>query len=138
MSDPKPPAEPSMEAILATVRRIIAEDEFGMAKPSAGAQIVSSDVLELTEALDADGSVRQIPPSLALRGPGQPRGEPRLPPLPDGRIEPAPPRPGIAEPAGRAEAQGSRGAASGDLGRSEPVVSRARETATVSPISTGR
>ena len=82
MPDPKSQADPPMEEILATVRRIIAEDESGTSTPTAG-----GDVLELTEVLEADGSIRHIPPfGTALRGPG----ERREPALGDGRIEPAP------------------------------------------------
>ena len=45
-------------------------------------------MLELTEVLEADGSIRHIPPfGTALRGPG----ERREPALGDGRIEPAAP-----------------------------------------------
>jgi len=89
MSDPKSPADPPMEEILATVRRIIADDESGSSPPAAGAAPASgSDVLELTEALEADGSIRHIPPfGAALRGPGESRNSP----LGDGRIEPAAP-----------------------------------------------
>jgi len=72
-----------MEAILASVRRILAEDERNApARDTVG-------VLELTEALNNDGSVRQVglpsePPAAAV------------PPPPDGRVEPEPPRPGVA------------------------------------------
>src|SRR4051812_28080387 len=95
MSDPKSQAAPPMEEILATVRRIIAEDESGTSTPSgaspptpASRPTVGGDVLELTEALEADGSIRHIPPfGTALRGPGVKRE----PALGDGRIEPAAP-----------------------------------------------
>src|SRR3954465_5732354 len=89
MSDPKSPADPPMEEILATVRRIIADDESGSSPPAArAAPARGSDVLECTEALEADGSIRHIPPfGAALRGPGESRNSP----LGDGRIEPAAP-----------------------------------------------
>lgn len=94
MSDPKPQAEPSMDEILATVRRIIAEDEAGAPAPAANTAIVSSDVLELTEALEPGGNVRHIPAfGTALRS----LGEPRVPPLSGGRIEPAAPRSAAAK-----------------------------------------
>ena len=71
-----------MEAILASVRRILAEDERNApARDTVG-------VLELTEALNDDGSVRQVglpsEPSAAA-----------VPPPSDGRVEPEPPRPEV-------------------------------------------
>jgi len=73
-----------MEEILASIRRIIAEDEKHGAEPLAPARR-DSDVLDLTEAVGEDGSVRHIAPDA-----GPPAA---IPPLPDGRIEPEPPRP---------------------------------------------
>ena len=88
MSDPaappKPSPGPSIEEILASIRRIIAEDEKRDPEPAAAAKR-NSDVLDLTEALEEDGSVRHIAPNAAPAAP--------IPPLPDGRIEPDPPRP---------------------------------------------
>ena len=70
-----------MEAILASVRRILAEDERNApARDTVG-------VLELTEALNDDGSVRQV----GL--PSEPAGRGGSRRLPDGRVEPEPPRP---------------------------------------------
>ena len=87
-----------MEEILATVRRIIAEDELGAGRSPVGPPSIGAQVLELTEALEPDGSVRHLPPfGAALRGPGGPRPAP----MPDGRIEPAPPRPAAAQPEAR-------------------------------------
>jgi uncharacterized protein len=97
MSDTKPQPEPSMEEILAIVRRIIADDESGAAPSFPGAAIVSSDVLELTEAIEADGSVRHLRPFGSAVGSA---GESRTSPLPNGRIEPAPPKPAAAAEAG--------------------------------------
>src|SRR5437763_5580827 len=131
MSDPKSPADPPMEEILATVRRIIAEDESGNSSPAAGAAPASGgDVLELTEALEADGSIRHIPPfGAALRGPGESRNSP----LGDGRIEPAAPNlvggpPERGDPSlGASEAQGqSTPPAGGDA--SAPVDAPSRES----------
>ena len=120
MSDPKPKTEPTMDEILATVRRIIAEDESGNTSASASAPIVSSDVLELTEALEPDGSVRHIEPF------GGSSGHPssaRVPPLLGERIEPAPPRSATAaEIAGRQESQGPSAEANGGAGQREPRV----------------
>jgi uncharacterized protein len=104
MSDPKPKSEPSMDEILATVRRIIAEDESDGAPAPASVPIVSSDVLDLTEALEPDGSVRHIMP---FGGSPPNPNEPRVPPLSGGRIEPEPPRSAAAaETAGRQESPG--------------------------------
>ena len=86
MSDAKPSTEPTMEEILATIRRIIADDERqGVSGPAAPKR--DDDVLVLTEAVESDGSVRHIAPA-ATGGP--------VPPLPGGRVEPEPPRPAIA------------------------------------------
>jgi uncharacterized protein len=68
MSDLKSPPVPSMDEILATVRRIIAEDEELPAARSSGGSAVSDeagdgdDVLELTEAINQDGSTRHLAP----------------------------------------------------------------------------
>jgi uncharacterized protein len=94
MSDLKSPSEPSMEEILATVRRIIAEDELGAARSSGGPPSIDGEVLELTEALEPDGSVRHLPPFGAVPSV---HAEPRPSPMPDGRIEPTPPRPAAAK-----------------------------------------
>jgi uncharacterized protein len=74
-----------MDEILASIRRILAEDERAVFSQSPRAS-ATSDILDLTEALNDDGSVRHIAP-LALVTPEAP------PILPDGRIEPVPPRP---------------------------------------------
>jgi uncharacterized protein len=68
MSDAKLPQNPSMEEIIASIGRILAEDGGPRAlevAPPAG----DEDVLELTEALDADGRVRRIEPRLAAPEP---------------------------------------------------------------------
>jgi cell pole-organizing protein PopZ len=101
MSDPKPQSEPSMEEILATVRRIIADDESG-AGPAAPprAPSIGSDVLELTEALQPDGSVRHLPPFGSRLG-GV--GESRFAPPSDARVEPTPPAASLSEAASEPE-----------------------------------
>jgi hypothetical protein len=86
MSDTKPSTEPTMEEILATIRRIIADDQRQGAAGSVAAKR-DDNVLVLTEAIEADGSVRHIAPAAT--------GSP-VPPLPDGRVEPEPPRPDVA------------------------------------------
>jgi uncharacterized protein len=86
MSDKKSSPEPSMDDILASIRRILAEDEqSAMRRPSPVR--ADSDVLELTEAISDDGSVRHIPPVTPPMA---------TPPLSgrasDDRVEPVPPR----------------------------------------------
>lgn len=118
MSDPKPKSEPSMDEILATVRRIIAEDESDGAPAPASVPIVSSDVLDLTEALEPDGSVRHIAP---FGGSPPNPNEPRVPPLSDGRIEPEPPRSAAAaETADRQESPGRSAEANEGASLREP------------------
>ena len=69
--------EPSMEEILASIRRIISEDSDP--KRSSGTGGREAEVLDLTEMLTADGSVV----SLASRRPGIPTpGEPQSTPEP--------------------------------------------------------
>jgi uncharacterized protein len=93
MSDAKAPPEPSMEEIIATIKRIIAEEEQSGSLAPAGTG-GSSDILELTEAVGDDGTVRHLPPV----GPPRPSPPAETPatPEPGGRIEPAPPRPQAA------------------------------------------
>jgi cell pole-organizing protein PopZ len=71
MSDAKSQPEPSMEEIIASISRIIAEDKrpgdqrTGESKPSGGVSAGAgevSDVLELTQAVNEDGSVRHVTP----------------------------------------------------------------------------
>jgi cell pole-organizing protein PopZ len=89
-----------MEEILASIRRIIAEDERpAESAPAAAAESPDkSDVLELTDALNEDGSVRHLDPAVPA-GPVEPavaEAAPIAPPaLPGGRIEPEPPRHGL-------------------------------------------
>ena len=57
----KSPPEPSMEEIIASISRIITDDK----RPSDPVRPVpeeKSDVLELTEAVNEDGSVRRVTP----------------------------------------------------------------------------
>jgi uncharacterized protein len=83
MSDKKLSPEPSMDEILASVRRILAEDDRPRPSPRVRA---NDEVLELTEAINEDGTTRHIAP-VSLVAPEAPQK------LHDGRIEPAPPRP---------------------------------------------
>jgi uncharacterized protein len=85
MSDRNASLEPSMDEILASIRRILAEDSGAVTHLPPRLR-EGSDVLELTEALNDDGSVRHIAP-VALVSP-----EEQAPTPSDGRIEPVPPR----------------------------------------------
>ena len=76
-----------MDEILASIRRILAEDEQPMLRPPPPRARAASDVLDLTEALNDDGTVRHIAPArLATSEASALR-------LSGGRIEPAPPSP---------------------------------------------
>jgi cell pole-organizing protein PopZ len=94
MSDARTPPDLSMDEILATIRRIIAEDEQAGAPSTAadptgaaaarGPEAAADHVLELTDALNEDGSVRRLAPIGSA-------------PLAAGRL-PEPPPPAAAEP----------------------------------------
>ena len=67
----KSPPDPSMEEIIASISRIIAEDKdpadkrFGTKAPSeavAPARGERSDILDLTQVVNEDGSVRRVSP----------------------------------------------------------------------------
>jgi uncharacterized protein len=88
MSDAKPQPEPSMEEILASISRIIADDKKPGDAAGRSALEQKSDVLELTEAIDEDGTVRRIK-STGGRAVGADRIEPKPPRVTTG--EPAPP-----------------------------------------------
>lgn len=67
MSDAKSPPDLSMDEILASIRRIIAEDDHAPAAQSAASGeplcLVANgddDILELTEAIDDSGNVRRL------------------------------------------------------------------------------
>ena len=67
MSDAKAQQEPSMEEILASIRRIISEDADGQKAapaPDAGAPLAppagGDDILELTDRVNDDGSVDSL------------------------------------------------------------------------------
>jgi cell pole-organizing protein PopZ len=76
MPDAKPLSEPSMEEIIASISRVIAEDIHPGDKRAdavrAGGKVPSShrdgsDVLDLTQVVDEDGSVRRITPRGAVK-----------------------------------------------------------------------
>jgi len=94
MSDIRRQDEPSMEEILASIRRIIAEDADSRAKTSAAG--TEQDILELTDRVEPDGSVVSLAARMA------PRSEMReTPPIAVAPYEPTqktePPSPAAAE-----------------------------------------
>src|SRR5437660_4171189 len=93
MSDASVTPEPSMDEILQKIQRIIAEDEQPADQPAA-APPRSAEILNLTEAVGDNGTVRYL-------NPVETAPEPEPPPAPrppERRIEPVPKRP---EPANR-------------------------------------
>lgn len=62
MSDAKPEPEPSMEEILASISRIMADDTTPNASAEPAAE-KKNDILELTEAVDENGTVRRLAPA---------------------------------------------------------------------------
>src|SRR5690349_13691948 len=65
--NPKPSPEPSMEEIIASISRIITEDKKP-SEPIAPAAEEKSEILELTEAVDEDGSIRRVTPGGTAAG----------------------------------------------------------------------
>jgi cell pole-organizing protein PopZ len=121
MSDAKSPPELSMDEILATIRRIIAEDEqpggsaaggatggsagtgsgtavgAGGAAAKANAGDTADEILELTEAINEDGTVRHLAPIggtsriAALREPAPAAAQVEPEPAPSPADAPRPP-----------------------------------------------
>ena len=58
---PKTPTEPSMEEIIASISRIITEDKRPI-EPLSPAADEKPDILELTDVVDEDGSIRRVTP----------------------------------------------------------------------------
>jgi cell pole-organizing protein PopZ len=88
MATPSAQQEPSMEEILASIRRIISEDsEPGKTTATQAASTKDSDVLELTNIVHDDGTVGRI------ESPGEMPPQPRRRPAPAMRApEPEPVR----------------------------------------------
>lgn len=135
MSDAKPQSEPSMEEILASINRIIADDKKpGDASPHSAGE-PNNEVLELTEAIAEDGTIRRIepvPPRLATPELPAPTAEPKLesprldlPQLDPPRLDPPrldPPKldPGVRDHVLSAAAAGAAAAALGRLAATPP------------------
>jgi len=60
-NNPKTPTEPSMEEIIASISRIISEEKRPI-EPVSPASDEKPGILELTEVVDEDGSVRRVLP----------------------------------------------------------------------------
>ena len=95
----KSPSDPSMEEIIASISRIIAEDKHPAeqrvaARPPSdvGAPNLGegSDILELTQVVNQDGSVRRVSPwaEVAAASPGAPDAPTTAAVEATGRIEP--------------------------------------------------
>jgi len=85
-----------MEEILASIRKIISDDAPGAATPAAGE--AASDVIELTQMVQDDGSVvdvkpapvPEVPPMAAAAPPPSPAATPAAPPPKPAAASPAP------------------------------------------------
>jgi len=97
MSEPEGAQRPTMEEILASIRKMIPDEEDGPAprvgRPQAGAP--TTDELVLTQMLAEDGSLVRLPAS-----PASPQSQDPLL-----LTQPAPPEPADVAPASRAEGE---------------------------------
>jgi uncharacterized protein len=94
----KSPPEPSMEEIIASISRIITEEKTQAGPPSSPAG-EKQEILELTEALNEDGSVRRVTPfepkATSAASGSAAADEPSKPTM-TGPIEPDPPHRDVA------------------------------------------
>ena len=91
-----------MDEILASIRRILAEDAGAPAPPRTGEP---ADVLDLTEAIAEDGTIRHIPPAVLRVDPPS-----DAQPLPAAaRVEPEVSRPRVASDGPRGDGSRSDG-----------------------------
>ncbi len=84
--------DPSMEEIIASISRIIAEDSRTADPPPLASPAPKTAVLELTEVIEADGSVRRLAPVSSFSA-GAPPDQEEMPGRTAARLEPEPPRP---------------------------------------------
>lgn len=81
--------EPSMEEILASIRRIIADEDT----PKPEAASAGDDVVELTQLVEEDGSVKDLKPAEpAVAAAPPPPPPPPPPPAPPAAAPPPPPK----------------------------------------------
>src|SRR5487761_1852726 len=98
MSDIRRQDEPSMEEILASIRRIIAEDAEAGGK--TGDIAAEQDILELTDKVEPDGSIVSLAPRPAPRSePPEPPPIAAAPPEPVTKPEPQPVAADVPKPA---------------------------------------
>lgn len=94
VQDANAASEPSMEEILASIRKIIADEKEPEPEPAAAAPAAEEDVLELTQMVQDDGSVVDLaaaappPPEPPAPVPApapvpEPEPEPEIPPMPE-------------------------------------------------------
>jgi hypothetical protein len=108
-----------MDEILASIRRILAEDAVSPVPPPRSR--AAADVLDLTEAITEDGTIRHIEPAMARRGPAGP-----APSLADGRIEPAVPPLQVAGNGQRLVSDAAAGAVAASFARLSGLSGEAR------------
>ncbi len=96
---PETPAqEPSMEEILASIRKIIADENDPAAPPANGAPATGDEVLELTQMVQDDGSVVDLKsPEPAVAPPQAKEPAKAVAPPPPPRPTPPPPPPPPAD-----------------------------------------
>ena len=97
MPTPSAQQEPTMEEILASIRRIISEDADPGKAPTAAATSRDGDVLELTNIVHDDGTIGGRPEPAPAPAP-EPMRRRAATPAPAPRIEPTPIREPAPEP----------------------------------------
>ncbi len=140
MSDEKTEQEPSMEEILASIRRIISDDEETEQPPKEASGTQSDDVLELTQMVSENGSTIDLTAQAAGPGsePGQaPEIEPATPSesQPEQAVEPEPAAAGPAEPEAAAAEPPEPAPAAPAASADDSVISGAAASASVEAFS---
>ncbi len=121
-----------MEEILASINRIIGDDQKPGGAPAHPAGEPKNEVLELTEAIAENGTIRRIepaPPRLATPEPPAPAAEPKLEPprLDPPKLDPPKLDPGVRDHVLSAAAAGAAAAALGRLAATPPPGNRPEE-----------
>jgi hypothetical protein len=70
--------EPSIDDIVASIRRIISDEETKVRKPPQPSAAKNADILELTNMLNEDGSVTPLPVAAPKQDKVEAKSEPRL------------------------------------------------------------